>query len=63
MRPRPSVSGIDRQDEIGTPFCVTIDFDTLNDGAVTVRTRDSMAQVRIQITDLVAHLTSGTRIA
>ena len=36
-----------RQDEIGTPFCVTVDFDTLNDGAVTVRERDSMAQERI----------------
>ncbi|MCL1796651.1 MAG: glycine--tRNA ligase [Clostridia bacterium] len=36
-----------RQDEIGTPFCVTIDFDTLNDGAVTVRHRDSMEQERV----------------
>ena len=36
-----------RQDEIGTPFCVTVDFDTLDDNAVTVRERDSMAQERI----------------
>lgn len=36
-----------RQDEIGTPFCVTVDFDTLTDQAVTIRERDSMAQVRI----------------
>ncbi len=36
-----------RQDEIGTPFCVTIDFDTLDNGTVTVRDRDSMSQVRI----------------
>ncbi|NHA68422.1 His/Gly/Thr/Pro-type tRNA ligase C-terminal domain-containing protein [Phycicoccus flavus] len=36
-----------RQDEIGTPFCVTVDFDTLDDGAVTVRERDAMRQVRI----------------
>lgn len=36
-----------RQDEIGTPFCITVDFDTLDDQAVTVRERDSMAQERI----------------
>ncbi|MEU8341740.1 glycyl-tRNA synthetase [Actinomadura meyerae] len=38
-----------RQDEIGTPFCVTVDFDTLEDDAVTVRERDSMSQERISI--------------
>ncbi len=38
-----------RQDEIGTPFCITIDFDTLQDQAVTVRERDSMRQERIAI--------------
>jgi glycyl-tRNA synthetase len=38
-----------RQDEVGTPFCVTVDFDTLADNAVTVRDRDSMAQERISI--------------
>jgi glycyl-tRNA synthetase len=38
-----------RQDEIGTPFCVTVDFDTLDDGAVTVRERDTMAQERIPL--------------
>ncbi len=38
-----------RQDEIGTPYCVTVDFDTLDDDAVTVRDRDSMAQERIGI--------------
>ena len=36
-----------RQDEIGTPFCVTVDFDTLDDQAVTVRDRDTMAQERV----------------
>jgi glycyl-tRNA synthetase len=36
-----------RQDEIGTPFCVTVDYDTLDDGTVTVRERDSMRQERI----------------
>lgn len=41
-----------RQDEIGTPFCVTIDFDTLEDNCVTVRERDSMQQVRLPIADL-----------
>ncbi|MGO4256255.1 glycine--tRNA ligase [Marmoricola sp. RAF53] len=38
-----------RQDEIGTPYCVTVDFDTLEDGAVTVRERDSMKQERISL--------------
>jgi glycyl-tRNA synthetase len=45
-----------RQDELGTPYCVTVDFDTLEDRAVTVRDRDSMDQVRVPITELVAHL-------
>jgi glycyl-tRNA synthetase len=45
-----------RQDELGTPYCVTIDFDTLDDHAVTVRERDSMAQERIRIADLVGYL-------
>ena len=43
-----------RQDAIGTPFCVTIDHDTLNDGMVTVRHRDTMAQERVKIEDLRA---------
>ena len=38
-----------RQDEIGTPFCLTIDFDTLTDQAVTVRSRDSMTQERVSL--------------
>ena len=42
-----------RQDEVGTPLCVTIDFDTLDDDAVTVRDRDTMEQVRVPIGDLV----------
>jgi glycyl-tRNA synthetase len=41
-----------RQDEIGTPFCITYDFDSEEDGAVTVRDRDSMAQERVKIEDL-----------
>jgi glycyl-tRNA synthetase len=45
-----------RQDEIGTPFCVTVDFDTLQDNAVTVRDRDSMAQERICIDQVERYL-------
>ncbi|MDK7884318.1 glycine--tRNA ligase [Corynebacterium striatum] len=45
-----------RQDEIGTPFCVTYDFDSLEDGAVTVRERDTMEQERVKIDDLEAYL-------
>ncbi len=41
-----------RQDEIGTPYCVTVDFDSLKDQAVTIRERDTMAQVRVKIDDL-----------
>ena len=44
-----------RQDEIGTPFCVTYDFDSETDGAVTVRDRDTMEQVRIPITELKSY--------
>ena len=45
-----------RQDEIGTPLCVTIDFDSLQDNAVTVRERDTMAQERVEIDKLEAYL-------
>ncbi len=45
-----------RQDEVGTPFCVTVDFDTLNDHAVTVRERDSMAQERVALDQVEAYL-------
>ena len=47
-----------RQDEIGTPFCVTFDFDTLEDDAVTVRERDTMEQERVKLDDLEAYLAS-----
>lgn len=46
-----------RQDEIGTPYCITVDFETLEDNAVTVRDRDTMKQTRIKISDLEKHLT------
>jgi len=45
-----------RQDEIGTPYCVTIDFDTVKDRAVTVRDRDSMAQERVPLAEVLAYL-------
>jgi glycyl-tRNA synthetase len=45
-----------RQDEIGTPLCVTYDFDSAEDGCVTVRDRDTMEQVRIPIDGLVAYI-------
>jgi len=45
-----------RQDEIGTPFCITVDFDTLNDRAVTIRERDSMEQERVPIAGLADRL-------
>ena len=45
-----------REDEIGTPFCVTVDFDTLEDNCVTVRNRDTMEQERIPIADLEKYI-------
>ncbi|WP_319462949.1 glycine--tRNA ligase [Micromonospora sp. RTP1Z1] len=45
-----------RQDEIGTPFCVTVDFDTLDDDAVTVRNRDTMAQERVSLDQVERYL-------
>ena len=45
-----------RQDEIGTPFCITYDFDTETDGCVTVRDRDSMEQVRIPLVDVKSYI-------
>ena len=47
-----------RQDEIGTPFCITVDFDSLNDQAVTIRERDSMAQQRVGIDKVFEYLSS-----
>jgi glycyl-tRNA synthetase len=45
-----------RQDAIGTPLCVTVDFDTAEDGSVTVRDRDSMEQVRLPISELKSYI-------
>ena len=45
-----------RQDEIGTPLCVTVDFESLTDQAVTIRERDDMSQIRVKIAELVPAL-------
>ena len=45
-----------RQDEIGTPLCVTVDFDSLDDNAVTIRDRDTTEQVRVPIDDVVSEV-------
>ncbi len=49
-----------RQDEVGTPFCITVDFDTLEDQAVTVRDRDSTEQTRVKIVELLSDLRRRT---
>jgi glycyl-tRNA synthetase len=52
-----------RQDEVGTPFCVTVDFDSLEDSAVTVRERDAMTQERVAmdaVTDYLAVRLKGS---
>jgi glycyl-tRNA synthetase len=50
-----------RQDEVGTPYCVTVDFDSLEDRAVTVRNRDTTTQTRVKIDDLVVDLVGRTQ--
>ena len=45
-----------RHDEVGTPLCITVDFDTLDDGTVTVRDRDTMQQTRMDISGLPKYL-------
>jgi glycyl-tRNA synthetase len=50
-----------RQDEIGTPFCVTIDFDSLEDDAVTIRDRDTMGQERVSLDKLYGYLAERLR--
>ena len=51
-----------RQDAIGTPYCITVDFDTANDNAVTIRNRDTMQQERVAISDLVNYLREKVKI-
>lgn len=50
-----------RQDEIGTPFCITVDFETAEDGAVTIRDRDSMAQIRLPIDEVRSYIEERLR--
>jgi glycyl-tRNA synthetase len=50
-----------RQDEVGTPYCVTVDFDSLEDGAVTVRDRDTTEQVRVPITGVAEEIAGRLR--
>lgn len=47
-----------REDEIGTPFCVTVDFDTLENNTVTIRDRDTMQQIRLEINELVPYISN-----
>jgi glycyl-tRNA synthetase len=49
-----------RQDEVGTPLCVTVDFESLEDQSVTVRDRDTTEQVRVKIEDLLHHVWERT---
>jgi len=56
----PRLSRRCRQDEIGTPLCVTVDFDPLEDSTVTIRDRDTTEQVRVPITSLLAEV--GARL-
>ena len=48
-----------RQDENGTPFCVTVDYQTLEDGTVTLRNRDDMSQIRVKIEELSEEFLMG----
>lgn len=50
-----------RMDEIGTPYCVTVDYDTLKDHTVTLRFRDSMQQVRVPVSELVSEIRKATK--
>jgi glycyl-tRNA synthetase len=52
-----------RQDAVGTPYCVTVDHETLNDGMVTLRYRDTMEQERVKISDLAGIIEDKVSIA
>ena len=54
--------GYRRQDEIGTPYCITIDFETLDNNTVTVRDRDTMSQIRMDIGELAAFIEKSMEI-
>ena len=50
-----------RQDEIGTPFCITYDFDTENDGCVTIRNRDTMEQIRLPMAEVKDYINNAMK--
>jgi glycyl-tRNA synthetase len=50
-----------RQDEIGTPYCITVDYDSLKDKSVTLRLRDSMKQERVKISELIFKIKEYTK--
>lgn len=50
-----------RQDEIGTPYCITVDFETANDGSVTIRDRDTMKQDRVKIEEVEDYIANGLK--
>ena len=52
-----------RQDAIGTPYCVTVDFDSLEDGTVTLRDRDTLLQKRVHIDQLVAEVADSVSMS
>lgn len=52
-----------RQDAIGTPYCITVDFETEKDGCVTIRERDSMEQVRVPVTEVAKYLEERVQFA
>ncbi|SCG05859.1 Anticodon binding domain-containing protein, partial [Streptomyces sp. Ncost-T6T-2b] len=58
--PAPSAAATAARTRSGTPFCVTVDFDTLDDNAVTVRERDTMKQERVSLDQIQAYL--GARL-
>ncbi len=59
MKKMQSVDVYRRQDAIGTPYCITIDFDTLEDDTVTIRERDTLEQKRISINDIEKIVSEG----
>ena len=50
-----------REDEIGTPFCICVDFDTLEDNSVTIRDRDTMEQVRVPVSEVRSYIEERLR--
>ena len=51
-----------RQDAIGTPFCITVDYDSIKDNSVTLRNRDTMEQIRISVDSVISHIKKHTSL-